>query len=161
MILGIYKGNLCLADWKYRKMRSAIDMRTQSFFKSEYIEKETDLHQETIHELKKYFEGELENFSIPLALAGSEFQTSVWKALQRIPYGKTESYLGLSKKIGNQKAIRAVAAANGANAISIIIPCHRVIGSDGSLTGYAGGISAKKKLLELEHADALAQLSLF
>jgi len=84
-------------------------------------------------------------------MLGSDFQKSVWKALLEIPYGKTASYLELAKKIGNEKAVRAVANANGANAIGIIIPCHRIIGSDGSLTGYGGGLPLKKKLLELEN----------
>lgn len=161
LILGDYEGKLCLADWKYRKLRTSVDKRIQSFFDSDYIEKETELHLRAIGEFKKYFKEDLQMFNIPLALAGSEFQISVWQELKRIPYGKTESYLGLSKKLNNEKAIRAVASANGANAISIIIPCHRVIGSDGSLTGYAGGLSAKKKLLKLEHANILAQMSLF
>ena len=94
-------------------------------------------------------------------LVGSDFQKTVWNTLLQIPYGKTETYLGLSKSMNNEKAIRAVASANGANAFSIIVPCHRVIGSDGKLVGYAGGLSVKKKLLELEGALATNQLSLF
>ena len=92
---------------------------------------------------------------------GSDFQKRVWQELLKIPYGSTASYLTLSQKLGNEKAIRAVASANGANAISIFIPCHRVIGSDGNLTGYAGGIHTKKKLLELESDSANEQLELF
>ena len=87
---------------------------------------------------------------MPLLLAGTRFQISVWEELQNIPYGTTCSYISLSRKLKNEKAIRAVASANGANAISIIVPCHRIIGADGSMTGYAGGIKAKKKLLEHE-----------
>ena len=83
---------------------------------------------------------------------GSAFQQKIWYELKRIPYGKTKTYLELSKKINHEKAIRAVAAANGANAISILIPCHRIVGSQGELTGYAGGIEVKKKLLALENA---------
>lgn len=96
---------------------------------------------------------------MPLLFCGSEFQQRVWEELQRIPYGKTISYLKLSRLLGDEKAIRAVATANGANAISILIPCHRVIGSKGELTGYAGGLNAKRRLLELE--GALGQLDLF
>jgi len=161
LLLGVYAGKLCIADWKYRKMRSTIDYRLQKHLNAEMVNGETELHLQTICELKEYFKGDRTAFNIPLGLVGSEFQVSVWEALQRVPYGKTESYKGLSKKLGNQKAIRAVASANGANAISIIIPCHRIIGSDGSLTGYAGGLEVKKKLLALEGAEVLNQTSLF
>ena len=90
------------------------------------------------------------------------FQKSVWDELRQIPYGKTDSYLGLSQKLNNEKAIRAVASANGANAISIIVPCHRIIGSNGELVGYAGGLPAKKKLLKLEGSDPMGdELELF
>ena len=92
---------------------------------------------------------------------GTEFQKQVWDSLLQVPYGKSETYLGLSKILGNEKAIRAVATANGANAISIIVPCHRIIGSNGDLVGYAGGLPAKKKLLELEGALSTSQLGLF
>ncbi|MDG2455395.1 MAG: MGMT family protein, partial [Bacteroidia bacterium] len=85
----------------------------------------------------------------------------VWSALNAIPYGQTETYLGLSKRLGNENAIRAVATANGANAIAIIVPCHRIVGSDGSLVGYAGGLPAKKELLALENPDRGRQLELF
>lgn len=91
----------------------------------------------------------------------SDFQKSVWNELIKIPYGKTVSYLALSKKLENEGAIRAVASANGANALSVFIPCHRVVGSDGSLTGYAGGLTAKKKLLQLEGAAVTSQAELF
>ena len=90
-------------------------------------------------------------FDIPLLLLGSTFQKQVWNALLKIPYGTTKSYQELSKIINNEKAVRAVANANGANAIGIIIPCHRIIGSNGKLTGYAGGLDKKKKLLHLEN----------
>lgn len=101
-------------------------------------------------QLNAYFAGDLRKFEIPLLMLGTEFQKRVWKALQTIPYGETISYGELAKKIGEPKAVRAVGAANGQNPIPIIVPCHRVIGSDGSLTGFGGGIENKKKLLELE-----------
>src|SRR5690606_18399830 len=100
-------------------------------------------------------------FDIPLLFIGTDFQKSVWEALMEIPYGTTKSYLELSRDLGDENAIRAVATANGANSISIIVPCHRIIGSDGSLTGYAGGLNAKKKLLQLEGMNFGNQLSLF
>lgn len=112
-----------------------------------------------VEQLHSYFDGDLTEFNLKLNPAGTEFQKKVWKYLQKIPFGKTASYLELSKTIGDVKAIRAVAAANGKNPLWIVIPCHRVIGSDGSLTGYAGGLWRKKWLLE--HENPSAQQSLF
>ncbi len=106
---------------------------------------------EVIRQLQAYFGGELKEFDLPLALEGTDFQLRVWKALRTIPYGETISYAQLAQCIGNPKAVRAVGLANGSNPIPIIVPCHRVIGSDGSLTGFGGGLSTKKKLLELEN----------
>jgi methylated-DNA-[protein]-cysteine S-methyltransferase len=101
-------------------------------------------------ELDQYFAGRLRKFSTRLAFNGTPFQNEVWKELTRIPYGETISYLDLANRIKNPKAVRAVGMANGANPIAIIVPCHRVIGSNGSLTGFGGGIPAKRALLELE-----------
>jgi methylated-DNA-[protein]-cysteine S-methyltransferase len=115
--------------------------------------------QDCIYQLKEYFNGEREHFSIKLNPKGSEFQNRVWAELQIIPFGKTVSYLELSKQLGDVKAIRAVANANGKNPLWIIVPCHRVIGSDGSLTGYAGGLHRKQWLLE--HESPYKQQSLF
>lgn len=103
-----------------------------------------------VMQLKEYFVGERKNFDLNLNPEGTEFQKEIWQQLQAIPFGKTTSYLELSKQFGNTKAIRAVAAANGKNPLWIVIPCHRVIGSDGSLTGYAGGLWRKKWLLQHE-----------
>ena len=150
MILGSYKGKLCLADWKYRRMRSTIDRRIQNGLKAEYVEENSVVIEETVKQMKAYFSGERKVFDFPLLMVGTDFQKSVWDGLMKIPYGATASYLELSKNIGKEKAIRAVATANGANAISILIPCHRVIGSNGDLVGYAGGLPVKKKLLALE-----------
>lgn len=108
--------------------------------------------QQSVQELSEYFAGTRSDFSIPLEPQGTEFQRKVWTALTEIPYGKTWSYGELAKRIGNAKASRAVGAANGKNPISIIVPCHRVIGTGGQLTGFAGGLPAKKFLLSLEVA---------
>jgi methylated-DNA-[protein]-cysteine S-methyltransferase len=105
---------------------------------------------EVIRQLQAYFGGELKAFDLPLAPEGTEFQLRVWNSLRAIPYGETISYAQLAQNIGNAKAVRAVGLANGCNPIPIIIPCHRVIGSDGSLTGFGGGLPNKKKLLALE-----------
>lgn len=112
-----------------------------------------------VTQLNEYFNGTRQQFSLKLNPEGTEFQKRVWNELLNIPYGKTLSYLQLTKQLGDAKAIRAVANANGKNPIWIIIPCHRVIGSDGSLTGYAGGLHRKKWLLE--HESPVKQQSLF
>jgi len=109
------------------------------------------LLKETIRQLRAYFSGELEHFDLPLAPHGTPFQLEVWRRLCEIPYGETISYGELARRIGNPKASRAVGLANGSNPIPIIIPCHRVIGSNGKLTGYGGGLPIKQKLLALEH----------
>ncbi|WP_421879940.1 methylated-DNA--[protein]-cysteine S-methyltransferase [Marinoscillum sp.] len=161
LILGAYEEKLCLCDWRYRKMRDAVDTRIKTRLNATYVPGSSAVIEKTIAQLQEYFQGARCEFSIPIRLAGSDFQKQVWQALIQVPFGKTETYLGLSKKLGNQKAIRAVAAANGANAISIIIPCHRIIGTDGNLVGYAGGLPAKKKLLGLENPLLERQLSIF
>lgn len=115
--------------------------------------------QQAVIQLNEYFEEKRTDFTFRLNPAGTEFQQKVWKALIKIPFGKTMSYLELSKKLGDVKAIRAVASANGKNPLWIVVPCHRVIGTDGSLTGYAGGLWRKKWLLE--HENPTAQQSLF
>ncbi|MBZ5600439.1 MAG: methylated-DNA--[protein]-cysteine S-methyltransferase [Acidobacteriia bacterium] len=106
--------------------------------------------QDAIRQLRAYFAGKLERFDIPLAPEGTPFQRQVWKRLCEIPYGETISYGELARRIGNPKASRAVGLANGSNPIAIVIPCHRVIGSNGKLTGYGGGLPLKEKLLALE-----------
>lgn len=109
---------------------------------------------ETERQLKEYFAGERQKFSLPLDPQGTNFQKKVWEALRTIPFGKTWSYGELAKKIGNAKAARAVGAANGKNPISIVVPCHRVIGASGQLTGFAGGLKNKEILLNLEGHEA-------
>lgn len=118
-----------------------------------------DVLTEAVTQLNDYFEGKRNDFTFRLNPSGTEFQQKVWKGLLEIPFGKTMSYLELSKKLGDVKAIRAVASANGKNPLWIVVPCHRVIGTDGSLTGYAGGLWRKKWLLE--HENPLKQQSLF
>ena len=126
-------------------------------------EKETDIIPTELEDcaiqLKEYFEGTRTTFDLKLNPEGTDFQNVIWKLLQEIPFGKTISYLQLSKRLGDVKAIRAVANANGKNPLWIIVPCHRVIGSDGRLTGYAGGLHKKKWLIE--HESPYKQQSLF
>ncbi|MGI0106111.1 methylated-DNA--[protein]-cysteine S-methyltransferase [Salinimicrobium sp. WS361] len=118
----------------------------------------TPFLQEAKEQLQQYFSGELKEFNLKLNPEGTDFQKKVWQALQNIPYGKTASYMELAKELGDPLAIRAVAAANGKNPLWILVPCHRVIGSDGSLTGYAGGLWRKKWLLD--HEQPVKQQSL-
>jgi methylated-DNA-[protein]-cysteine S-methyltransferase len=115
--------------------------------------------QDCVYQLQEYFQNTRDSFNLKLNPQGTAFQKTVWQLLQTIPFGKTLSYLELSKQFGDVKAIRAVASANGKNPLWIIIPCHRVIGSDGSLTGYAGGLHRKQWLLE--HESPYKQQSLF
>lgn len=103
-------------------------------------------------QLDEYFDGKRQTFDLPLAPGGTPFQNSVWGALERIPYGELRNYQDIATAIENKKAVRAVGAANGRNPLPIVVPCHRVIGSDGSLTGFAGGLAAKETLLRLEGA---------
>jgi methylated-DNA-[protein]-cysteine S-methyltransferase len=114
------------------------------------IRQETPVLKETARQMHEYLRGQRKEFELPLAPQGTPFQLSVWKALQQIPYGETRSYKDIACAIGNPKAVRAVGGANHNNPISFIIPCHRVIGADGSMVGYGGGLELKKTLLELE-----------
>ncbi len=108
-----------------------------------------------MRQLDEYFAGKRVQFDLKIALHGTEFQLAVWHALQKIPYGETRSYSEIARTIGRPAAVRAVGAANGANPIPIIVPCHRVIGSNGSLTGFGGGLGVKRRLLDLERGTAL------
>jgi methylated-DNA-[protein]-cysteine S-methyltransferase len=113
-----------------------------------------------VDQLDDYFAGKRRDFDVPLAPSGTDFQLRVWAALREIPYGETWSYLELATKVGNPKACRAVGLANGRNPIAVIVPCHRVIGADGSLTGYGGGVDRKRLLLDLERTTAGVHLEL-
>ena len=125
-----------------------------SFVNLNYTPKETPLIKKTYSQLKEYFAGNRKSFDIPISANGTEFQIKVWKELQKIPYGKTATYKKIAENIGNKNASRAVGMANNKNPIAIIIPCHRVIGTKGDLTGYAGGIKLKKYLLDLEKQNS-------
>ncbi|GHV21149.1 methylated-DNA--protein-cysteine methyltransferase [Bacteroidia bacterium] len=161
LIIGSYGDRLCLCDWTFRKRREPIDNRIQTGLKACYKEQSSDVIQKAVFQLEEYFNKKRMIFDIPLLFVGTDFQKKVWEMLLEIPYGTTETYGGLSGRMHNPKAVRAVAAANGANAISIFVPCHRIIGSNKQLTGYAGGLSAKKKLLGLEFSSNNPYLDLF
>lgn len=176
MLLGAAGDRLCLCNWAQELHPGRVEQRLRTILKAQFEEygqiTETAVSQSrqsdggvpeqcrtftpevlrrTVRELDEYFRGERRDFDIPLLLAGSDFQKRVWQQLPRIPYGQTASYGELAAAIGSPRSVRAVANANGANAISIILPCHRIIGSDGRLTGYGGGLRAKQYLLDLEH----------
>ncbi len=150
LMLGSFEGKLCLCNWIRERPMNVADIRLRRILQADYEEKTSEIIQEAGKQLDEYFSGKRTVFYIPLLFAGTEFQKSVWHKLLEIPYGTTLSYGELAKQLGVPKAVRAVANANGANAISIFVPCHRVIGSNRSLTGYAGGLEAKKRLLSLE-----------
>ena len=150
LLLGSYEGSICLCDWAYRSMRSRIDQRIQKGLNAVYRKGDSPELRRLEEQLDEYFRKERTEFDLPLLTVGTDFQKSVWKALGGIGYGQTRTYSELAGMIGRPEAVRAVGSANGANAISIIIPCHRIIEKNGSSGGYAGGISTKRKLLELE-----------
>ncbi|MET3037148.1 methylated-DNA--[protein]-cysteine S-methyltransferase [Chryseobacterium sp. NRRL B-14859] len=152
MIACAVNEGICLLEFTDRK---SIEKQLQSLsktLKAEIEEKEHPHFKQLEDELKDYFEGKLSTFEVPLFITGTAFQEKVWQLLREIPMGETRTYKQQSELLGNPKAIRAVGTANGINKIAILIPCHRVIGSNGELVGYAGGIWRKQKLLELEKA---------
>ena len=118
--------------------------------RSDAINEETELLREAAGQLREYFDGQRQKFDLPIILQGTDFQIKAWKALMDIPYGETRSYKQQAEYIGNPKACRAVGGANHRNRVLIIVPCHRVIGADGSLTGFGSGMDVKRKLLDLE-----------
>ena len=152
-IIASYNNQLCMLDYRYRKNRDSIDNRIKKLLKANFVQESTPVIEQCKQQLTEYFSHQRKSFDIPLLLLGTPFQKEVWNALIQIPYGQTSSYLQLSKNINKEKAVRAVANANGANAISIIVPCHRIIGSNGQLTGYAGGLETKEALLQLEQGQ--------
>lgn len=152
--LGSYDNRLCLCDWTARQRHTDIITRLAKGLGCGTESGVSPCTEEAIKQLDDYFSGKRIEFDIPLLLVGTPFQKEVWRHLLDIPYATTESYSSLSLRVGNSSAVRAVANANGANAISIFVPCHRVIGSSGNLTGYAGGLAAKQFLLDLERKNA-------
>lgn len=150
--LGECEGRICLCDWLERKNRTAVDNRLRKRLNGNFKVQSTPLLVRVAQELDEYFAGIRKDFDIPMLLAGTAFQQDVWNAILSIPYGKTRTYKEIAEYIGRHQSVRAVANATGANALSILIPCHRIVGSDGTLTGYAGGLTAKRHLLTLETA---------
>lgn len=152
LMLGSYNDRLCLCDWQVERHRNHVDNRLCRILDAEWVEGTSPIIERATMQLDEYFTGQRQEFDIPLLWVGTDFQKKVWDRLLTIPYGHTLSYGEMARQIGQPKAVRAVANANGANAISIFAPCHRVIGSDHTLTGYGGGLTTKEYLLRLENA---------
>jgi len=153
LVLGSFGGKLCLLGFGDKKGRRAIDDWIRKKLDAEFVEQKDEVLEKTRKQLDEYLNGNRKEFDIPLLMAGTDFQRRVWKALMRVPYGATSTYGQIAKDIGSPRAVRAVGNANRTNPISIIVPCHRVIGSDGELVGYGGGLSVKKRLLKLEQRN--------
>ena len=150
LILGAFDEKLCILDFRYRRMRPTVDNRIKRGLKADFIEQKDETIDEAKRQVDEYLNEGRKDFDVPLLMVGTDFQKNVWKGLMNVPYGSTSTYLKLAKSINNEKAVRAVASANGANSIGLIIPCHRIIGSNGELVGYGGGLPVKKRLLKLE-----------
>lgn len=150
LLLGSYEDKLCLCDWQKEKPHDYIGKRLKRFLQTDFEEGTSEVIEKAVRQLDDFFAGKRKEFDVPLLFVGTDFQKTVWNELLKIPFGTTVSYGEMARRIGMPKAVRAVANANGANAISILAPCHRVIGSDHSLTGYGGGLDVKRTLLELE-----------
>ncbi len=150
LVVGATRDGVCLLEFSDRRMLER-QLRTLERRVGACVVPGTNAPlEQMVSELSAYFVGRRQHFTVPLVTPGSDFQQSVWRALRRIPYGETRSYAQVAREIGQPSAVRAVARANGDNRIAIVIPCHRVIGSNGTLTGYGGGLWRKKRLLELE-----------
>lgn len=148
--LGAWGDSLCLCDWTDALHPGRTLRRVCAGLKAGCEEAPAPVISEAVRQLDEYFRGQRQVFALPLLFVGTDFQKQVWKQLLEIGYGRTLTYAGLAARLGRPRAVRAVANANGANALSVVVPCHRVVGSDGSLAGYAGGAAAKRFLLELE-----------
>ncbi len=154
MLAGAVDEGICLLEFVDRRMIETQIKRLKKYLNAEFVPVQNKYFDELDKQLKEYFEGKRKEFDIPLSLPGTDFQLKVWKELQKIPYGKTRSYQQQAIALKNPKAVRAVAKANGDNRIAIIIPCHRVIGKDGQLVGYGGGMWRKQYLLNLEKKNS-------
>jgi AraC family transcriptional regulator, regulatory protein of adaptative response / methylated-DNA-[protein]-cysteine methyltransferase len=153
MIAGAVDEGLCFFDFRHRRMIENIFSRVKTNFDAALSEGEHPHFLLLKEQLKDYFEGQRKEFQLPLLFSGTPFQKKVWEELLRIPYGNIRSYKQQALAMGDVKAIRAVAKANGENCFAIIVPCHRVIAENGNLTGYAGGIDKKKWLLNFEKSN--------
>lgn len=150
LILGVSGNRLCLCDWVVPGRVEKTLKRIQKLLAETSSHDNEEVLDKTAAQLTEYFAGRRRTFDIPLLPSGTEFQRLVWEALNSVPYGETDTYKGVAERMKLGKGVRAVASAIGANPLSILIPCHRIIGAGGALTGYAGGLEAKEYLLALE-----------
>ena len=150
LVLASVDGELCLCDWNGMPCAERNKRRLLRLLDAVFKEEPSEVIEQTKRQLDEYFAGTPRVFDIPLHPVGTDFQKAVWSALLEIPYGEVRTYMDIARRVDNVRGVRAVAQAIGANGIGIIIPCHRVIGSDNSLTGFAGGLETKRRLLELE-----------
>ena len=144
LLLGSIGDKLCLCDWRTEKHSARVDNRLKRMWNAEFEEGTSAVIESARQQLDEYFAGKRQTFDIPLLFIGTDFQKTVWSELLKIPFGTSVSYGEVARRIGRPAAVRAVANANGANPMSIFVPCHRVIGSDRSLTGYGGGLGSKQ-----------------
>ena len=153
LVLGSFGGKLCLLGFGDREMRRAVDDQIRKKLDAEFVERSDEVLEQTMKQVDEYLNGNRNEFDMPLLMVGTDFQKRVWKALTRVPYGATSTYGQIAEAIGSPKAVRAVGNATSVNPISIIVPCHRIIGGDGGLVGYGGGLPVKRRLLELERSN--------
>ena len=152
-ILGSFRGKLCWLGFGGREMGRSVGDGIKKGLNAQSVEQDDEVLEKARRQLDEYFAGLRRKFDIPLLMVGTGFQKRVWKALMSIPCGATSTYGQIAEDIGNPRAVRAVGGACGANPISIIVPCHRIIGSSGELVGYGGGLAVKRRLLELERRN--------
>ncbi len=150
MRVGATDKGICLFDFQFRRAVEGMMERVERLLDDKFAEADSEYFPILEAQIAEYFDGTRKEFDVPLHLAGTPFQKGVWETLKNIPFGETRSYKQQSVVMGQEKAIRAIASANGDNPVAIIIPCHRIIGEDGSLTGYSGGLQRKRQLLDLE-----------
>jgi AraC family transcriptional regulator of adaptative response/methylated-DNA-[protein]-cysteine methyltransferase len=154
MLVGATDEALCLLEFVDRRMLPNQVARVRQRLNAVFAPGRSDVSRRVVQDVEAYFAGELRSFDLPLAPCGTDFQKEVWGALAEIPYGETRSYADVAAALGRPKAVRAVGAANGMNALAIVVPCHRVVGADGRLTGYGGGLWRKRRLLDLERGTS-------
>jgi AraC family transcriptional regulator of adaptative response/methylated-DNA-[protein]-cysteine methyltransferase len=160
MLAGATEDALCLLEFADRRILELQLRRVRKHHNACFVPSGNELLERVAKELAAYFDGSLKKFTIPISFPGSAFQQTVWKCLQDIPYGQTRSYRDIAISLGRPKSVRAVARANGDNRLAIVVPCHRVIGSDGDLTGYGGGLWRKRRLLDIEQGSGTQSLDL-
>lgn len=154
LTLGSLRGRLCLLGFGWEEISGSGAGGIRKRLEAEFVEQDDTILQRTRRQIDEYLDGRRKAFDIPLLMVGTDFQKSVWNALLNVPYGATSTYLQIAQAIGKERAVRAVGNACKANPIGIVVPCHRIVGSRGSLGGYYGGLSMKERLLKLERGHA-------